>query len=79
MKVYMQPIEMIAISKADGVQVPRRFKCEGNAINVDKIEFCEETKHSRNRVIIYKCHSVIDGTNRIYEVKFDISFTKWYL
>jgi hypothetical protein len=79
MRVIMQPIEMIAISKADGVQIPRRFKYEGNAINVDKLEFAEEAKHSGNKVFVYKCHSVIDGSDRIYEVKFDTVLTKWFL
>lgn len=84
MKVLMEPIEMIAWFTKDGKPHPIKYKLanaekEDITIKVDKIITREEEKLAGNRMIIFKCQSILDGIKRIYELKYELSTCKWYL
>jgi hypothetical protein len=84
MKVVAKPIEMIAWFTKDGVPNPIRFKIEGEdeavaVIKVDKIIEKDKEKFAGNPMMIFKCQSLIDGVERIYEIKFEVSTCKWIL
>lgn len=84
MKVLMKPIEMIAWFNKDNYPIPLRYRVssenmEDVVIRVDKILFREEEKLAGNRMILYRCESLINNTQKLFELKYDISTCKWYL
>lgn len=84
MKVLMQPIEMIAWFKEDNYPIPLRYRITSEdmsnvVIKVDRILFKEEEKLAGNRMILYRCESIVNQTQRIFELKYEISTCKWYL
>lgn len=84
MKVLMKPIEMIAWFTNEGYPVPLRYRLidedmSNKVIKVNKVLFKEEEKIAGNRMILYRCESVINDTQRIFELKYEISSCKWFL
>jgi hypothetical protein len=83
MKVYMKPIEMIAWFTKDGKPHPIRYKFENGGeadiIAIGKIVTMEEEKLAGNRMLVFKCESIIDGVERIFELKYELSTCKWFL
>lgn len=83
MKVLMKPIEMIVCFTHEGIPNPIKYKMateeQFNIIKVDKILSREEEKLAGNRMILYKCQSVIDGVEKLYEIKYELNTCKWYL
>lgn len=86
MKVLMKPIEMIAWFTRDGKPNPIRYKIvkeyedgDNIIINVDRIITRAEEKLAGNRMIVFKCQSVFDGTEKLYELKYEINTCKWFL
>jgi hypothetical protein len=84
MKVLMKPIEMIAWFSKDNYPIPLRYRITSEdeseiVIKVDKILFREEEKLAGNRMYVYRCESVINQVQRIFELKYEISTCKWYL
>jgi len=80
----MKPIEMIAWFTKDGYPIPLRYRLtdedeENVVIKVDKILFKEEQKIAGNRMILYRCESIINNTLRVFELKYEISTCKWFL
>lgn len=83
MKVLMKPIEMIALFNEDQYPTPLRYRVETKSsekvvISISKIIFREEEKIAGNRMILYRCQSVINR-EMIYELKYDIGACKWYI
>lgn len=84
MKVLMKPIEMIAWFNEDKYPIPLRCRITSEdmsnmVIKVDKILFKEEEKLAGNRMIVYRCESIVNNTQRIFELKYEIGTCKWYL
>lgn len=84
MKIVARPIEMIAWFTRDGVPNPIRFRIieEDKAfkvINVDKIIFRQNEKIAGSPSIIFNCQSNINGTEKLYQLKFQIETCKWIL
>ncbi|MCK9443638.1 MAG: hypothetical protein M0Q14_03790 [Tissierellaceae bacterium] len=82
--MLMKPIEMIAWFSKDKYPIPLRYRIvdenmENKVIKVDKILFKEEEKIAGNRMILYRCESIIENTQRIFELKYEISTCKWFL
>lgn len=80
----MKPIEMIAWFPKDKFPIPLRYRMvdenmENKVIKVDKVLFKEEEKIAGNRMILYRCESVIENTQRVFELKYEISTCKWFL
>lgn len=84
MKVYMKPVKMIAWFTENGVLTPVRYQMldenkENITINIDRVMQREEEKLAGNRMMIFKCQSMIDGMERLYELKYELGSCKWYL
>lgn len=84
MKVLMQAIEMIAWFNEDNYPIPLRYRITSEdkpnvVIKVDRILFKEEEKLAGNRMILYRCESIINNMQRTFELKYEISTCKWYL
>lgn len=83
-KLLMKPIEMIAWFNEDEFPIPLRYRLETNdsekiVVSVDKIIFKEEERLVGNRMIVYRCQSVINNREIVYELKYDIGVCKWYI
>ncbi|WP_077369743.1 hypothetical protein [Anaerosalibacter sp. Marseille-P3206] len=84
MKVIMKPIEMIAWFTNEGNPVPLRYRIESEdktnvVIKVDRVITSEEEKLAGNKMIVYKCESIINNIQKIYEIKYEIDSCKWFL
>lgn len=80
----MKSVEMIAWFTKDGSPTPIKYKLylEDNTVAVIKIDKiisrCEE-KLAGNRMLIFCCQSVINGVEKIYELKYEINTCKWFI
>lgn len=84
MKVMMKPIEVLAWFSIEGAPRPLRFKLQGDydevhVYKVEQILHRSEEKLAGNRMLIYRCQSEIEGTQRLFELKYEPNTYKWYL
>ena len=82
MKVVAKPIQMIAWFNKDGSINPIRFKVEEDGekvIKVDRVLKSERERLAGNIMEKFTCTSVIDGIEKIFEVKYDSKSYKWIL
>lgn len=84
MKVYMKPVEMIALFTKEGIPHPLKYKIqEGDegeiVVRVDQVITRTEEKLAGNRMIIFSCQSEVDGVLKPFELKFEIQGCKWFL
>lgn len=82
MKVVAQPIQMIAWFNKDGSINPIRFKIDEEESKVIKIERILKREHEKlagKPMEKFMCSTCIDGIERIFELKYDISSCKWIL
>lgn len=83
MKIVMKNIDVIAWFDQTKGLIPIKFRInEGDShliVKIDKICIKEEEKLAGNRMIAYTCQSIIHGTLRIYEIKYEINTLRWYL
>ncbi|MGE4273789.1 MAG: hypothetical protein ACRKFN_08815 [Desulfitobacterium sp.] len=83
MKVIMQPIEMVARFNEQGIPRPVKFKARFEGvpvvISIDKIILKTEEKLAGNRMIIFRCQSVINGLLKVFELKYELNTCKWFL
>jgi hypothetical protein len=80
----MRPIRVIAYFEKDGSSTPVKFQisskdAEDISVKVDRVIYKTEGKIAGNRMILYQCQSVIDGKEKRFELKYEISTCKWYL
>ena len=82
MKVVAKPIQMIAWFNKDGSINPIRFKIEEDGekvIKVDRVIKAERERLAGNIMEKFICSSVIDGIEKLYEIKYDSNTYKWIL
>jgi len=84
LKVVVKPIEMISYTNREGVPRPVKFRVESEdktflTIKVDKVIQTELEKYAGNRMYKFRCQSIISGTEKIYEIKYEIDTCKWIL
>lgn len=83
MKIIMQPIEMVARFSEGGIPRPVKYKAtfEGVPviITIDKILLKTEEKLAGNRMIIFRCQSIINGLLKVFELKYELNTCKWFL
>lgn len=84
MKIIAKPIQMISWTDEKGNIHPIRFRISNedessSVIRVDKIVYKDKEKLAGNPMLIYRCQSVIKGTERIFELKYELSTCKWIL
>ncbi|MHC1682240.1 MAG: hypothetical protein AB6733_04745 [Clostridiaceae bacterium] len=84
MKVVAKPIEMIAYFTKEGEPHPIKFRLtkeddQNFIIKVDKILFKEKERIAGNDVLVYRCQSVINSMDKVFELKYDLKNCKWVL
>lgn len=83
MKILAKPIDMIASTQKNGVITPIKFRVNENdedkVIKIDKIIFADKEKMAGNIMYLYRCRSLIDNKDIIYEIKYELMSCKWIL
>ena len=82
LKVIAKPIQMIAWFNKDGSINPIRFKIdeeESKVIKIDRILKRDKEKLAGNVMEKFVCSSCIDGIEKIFEIKYDVTKYKWIL
>lgn len=85
MKIISKPIKMIAVFQYDdGTPIPYKFKIRTDSEEEIIIKIGKIFGHDRKRItgkesIIYKCQSVINNMEKIYELKYIIPECRWVL
>lgn len=84
MKVLMKSVDMICLSSSEGEIRPLKFRLressgESRIVKIDRIISRKEEKIAGNRMLVFTVQSVIDDTERIYEMKYEIQTFRWYL
>jgi hypothetical protein len=83
MKTVAKEIEVICHFSKEGI-TPLKFKYEETdssykVIKVDKIISRAEERYCGNIALVFDCQSVIDGVERLFQLKFFKSECKWVL
>jgi len=84
MKILMRPVDMICYTTKDGDISPVKFRIsddqkENRVIRIDRIISRKEEKLAGNRMLVFTVQSVINGTECLFEMKYEISTCKWFL
>lgn len=84
MRVVAVPIEMIASFSKEGIPRPVRFRMmiedeSEKVINVQTIIEKEKTKLNGVMFFNFRCQSIIDERQLVYELIFEINTCKWVL
>lgn len=84
MKVVNRPVEMIATFTKNGTVRPARFRLQTEeqseiVVKVDRIIAQNLEKLAGNKMLVYRCQSIINGSERIYELKYELDTCKWVL
>ncbi len=88
MKVWMEPIEMIASFDANGTPRPLKYRWQTSidsveleplVVKVGRVIECRKEKLAGNQMMIYRCQSIIGNVEKVYELKYELSTCKWYL
>lgn len=82
MKIVAKEIEMICYFNKEGVK-PLKFKYleedSYKVIKVDRVISRDNEKLCGNIALIFDCQSVIDGIEKLYQLKYLVSDMKWLL
>lgn len=84
MKILAEPIEAIVKFKSKEKPIPYKFRYTdreemSHEVKVERILMVEETKLAGIRAFIYRCQSEINGTLKLYELKYLVSDCRWEL
>lgn len=83
MKVLMQPVEMVARFSQEGSPRPVKYKItfEGEpiVITIDKVLLKTEEKLAGNRMLLFRCQSLVNGLLKVFELKYELNTCKWFL
>lgn len=84
MKVVAKPIDVLAWFDKDGMPNPVRFRIIDdtggfNVIKVDRVVIREKEKLAGNEMLKFQCQSNIRGTEKPYELKYELKSCKWML
>ena len=84
MKVLAWPIEVIVWFNNSGIPTPLKIRMENSdelnqVIKVDRVIQFDKEKVAGNILYVFKCQSVIENIEKIYELKYELSTCKWML
>jgi len=84
MKIVAKPIEVVAWFDEKGNVHLVRFKLKNEdesntVIKVDRVICVDKEKLAGNNMLIYNCQSVINGIEKVYELKYELNTCKWIL
>ena len=84
MKVVARPIEVVSWTDTKGNINPVRFKIVNedesiSVVKIDKVLTIDREKLAGNLMLVFKCQSVVNGADKLYEIKYELSTCKWIL
>ncbi|WP_238906623.1 hypothetical protein [Clostridium sp. YIM B02506] len=84
MKAIAKPIDVIAWFTEDGTPSPIRFRVKNTdeskqVIKVDRVVFMQREKLAGNPMIVFRCQSLINDVDKVYEIKYEINTCRWLL
>jgi hypothetical protein len=84
MKVVAKPIDMVVWFSHDGAPNPLKFRVENDdnsfsVIKVDKVLQKDMERLAGNNMLVFRCQSIINGQERVYEIKYELRTCKWIL
>jgi len=84
MKILAAPIDMVCWFEKTGMPHPVRFKLLTEdesevVIKIDKVMFIDKEKIAGNEMMIFKCRSIVQGIQKIFELKYELRTCKWIL
>ncbi len=84
MKVLCQPIEMISWTQKDGTIHPVRFRLEDyndhmHTYKIQKVHRVDEDKLAGNFMLKYTCQILLNGNERLCEIRYERDTMKWIL
>lgn len=84
MKIVAKPIDVIATFSGQKKPMPYKFKfyqTSGEKIEVlvDRVQCVEESRLAGIEALIYTCQSVLNGEQKIYQLKYIIRQYRWEL
>lgn len=84
MKVVAKPIDIVSWTDKTGEINPVRFRItnedEGETvIKVDRVITHDLERLNGNKMYLYRCQSRINGVEKIFELRYEVSTCKWML
>lgn len=84
MKIIAKAIDMVAWFTDEGTPRPVRFRIKNDddsitVIKVDRVLFKEKEKIAGNPMMVFRCQSIINKINKVYELKYEINTCRWIL
>lgn len=84
MKILAKEVDMVCWFEKTGRPHPVRFKISNSdesetVIKVDKIFTIEKEKLAGNEMLLFKCQSVINNQQKLFEIKYELGTCKWIL
>lgn len=84
MRILAEPVEAIVKFRTKEKPIPYKFRYADkeamyHEVRVDKILMVEKTKTAGIRGFVYRCQSEINGTMKLYELKYLVSDCRWEL
>ena len=84
MKILAKPICVVSWTDEKGVIHPVRIKVQKEdeseiIIKVDKVIATEKEKLAGSEMLLFKCQSIIDDQQRLFELKYELKTCKWML
>jgi hypothetical protein len=84
MKILAEPIDAVVKFKGKEKPLPYKFRYSDkeelyHEVKIDKVLMIEETKTAGIKAFVYLCQSEINGTVKLYELKYLISDCRWEL
>lgn len=75
---------MVVWYSLDGSPHPIRFRCQGDegekiVIKIDRVVKIDKEKIAGNEILIFRCESVIEGVQKIFEIKYELKTCRWVL
>jgi len=82
-KIIEKPIEVVAWITKEGLLNPVRFRMtdaeETKIIKINRVLQRDRYKIDGKEVMILRCQSEIEGTQKSFELKFEIESCRWKL
>ncbi len=78
------PVQMICCCNADGELQPLRFRFEDSGHALHTVHICDildirRVEYVGIEAFVYLCRAVLDGTEKLYELKYTIHSHKWVI
>lgn len=84
MKVIAKPIDVVSWTDTKGNINPVRFKIINkdesiSVVKIDKVICVDKEKLAGNNMLVFKCQSIINGSDKLYEIKYELSSCRFIL